>query len=195
MNNSNGNENQIPPPPPQPFPPVFPSRSNPHQSPEIEETNRMFERAEKIMKSLQTPQAVNALQPFDGNPVKLHNFIRSVENLIPFLEPLKNSPFEKIWLQAIRAKIINDADQVLETYGTSLDWEEIKQNLIAHYNDKRDATTLTRELFQLQQTSTIERFFEEVQHSLSLLINNTNISTVEENVRKDRNSTHKENAL
>lgn len=148
------------------------------------------------MKALHTPQSINFLQPFDGNPVKLHGVLRSVEHFMPFLEPMKNTPFEKIWLQAVRAKIINEADQVLETYGTSLDWDEIKANLIAHYNDKRDQVTLTRELFQLQQTSgTIEQFFGQVQHLLSLLINNTNISISDENVRRDRNNTHKEYAL
>lgn len=186
----NNNSNPIPPPPPQPNPLPLPNRNA-----GIEETQRIFEQAEKIMKSLQTPQSITALQPFDGNPVKLHKFLRSVENLMPFLAPLKNTPFEKIWLQAIRSKIIDGADQVLETYGTPLDWNAIKANLIAYYNDKRDPVTLTRELFQLQQTTDIESFFGQVQNLLSLLINNTNISTNDENVKQDRIQTHKENAL
>lgn len=196
-NNSHDNQNPIPTPPPQPLPPIFPSQSNPLPSQRTnDETNRLFEKAERIMKALQTPQSINSLQPFDGNPVKLHGFLRSVEHFMPFLEPMKDTPFEKVWLQAIRAKIINEADQVLETYGTSLNWDEIKSNLIAHYNDKRDQVTLTRELFQLQQSSrSIEQFFEQTQHLLSLLINNTNISIADENVRKDRNNTHKEYAL
>lgn len=190
MNNSpNSNQNPIPPPPPQPNPLPLPN-ANPNM-----EANRIFDQAERIMKSLQTPQAVRELQPFDGNPVKLHSFLRSVDHLMPFIEPLKNSPFEKIWLQAIRAKIINEADQVLETYGTALDWDEIKANLIAYYNDKRDPVTLTRELFQIQQVGSIEQFFGHIQNLLSLLINHTNISTDNENVKQDRILTHKENAL
>lgn len=161
----------------------------------ISETARMFEQADKIMKSLQTPQAVRELQPFDGNPVKLHSFIRSVENLMPFLEALHDTPFENVWLQAIRAKIINEADQVLETYGTKLCWQDIKSNLIAYYNDKRDPVTLTRELFQIHQSGTIEQFYGQVQQLLSLLINHTQISTNDENVKKDRISTHQDNAL
>ena len=56
-------------------------------------------------------------------------FIRSVENLLPFLGALQGTPFEKVWIQAIRGKIIGSTDQVLKIYGTPLDWGEIKNNL------------------------------------------------------------------
>lgn len=123
--NNNDDENPNPIPPPQHNVLPLPNRNQNPRTRGIEETNRIFERAEKIMKALQTPQTINALKPFDGNPAKLHMFIRSVEHFLPVIEPMKDTPFEKIWLQAIRAKIINEADQVLETYGTSLDWDEI----------------------------------------------------------------------
>lgn len=161
----------------------------------IDETIRMCEQAEKIMKSLQTPQAVRELQPFDGNPYKLSGFIQSVENLIPFMTPIKGTPIEKIWLQAIRAKIINEADHALETHGTPLDWESMKDTLRAYFNDKRSPVTLTRELFQTQQTTSIEDFFGQIQNLLSLLINHTNMLTENENVKQDKISTHRENAL
>lgn len=158
-------------------------------------TNEMFQRAEKVLKAMQTPQAIRELPSFDGNPVKLHAFIRAVENLLPFLDTMKDTPFEEVWLQSIRAKITGDADQVLEIHGTPLKWNEIKANLIAYYNDKRDSVTLTRELFQLQQTGSIEEFYGSVQNVLSLLINHTNISTTNANLRADRTKTHQENAL
>lgn len=191
----NSNQNSIPPPPPNPNPLPLPIRNMPQNQNQNAQNNGMLDQVERIMKSLQTPQAVRELQPFDGNPTKLHSFIRAVENLIPFIEPLKGSPYEKIWLQAIRAKIINEADQVLETYGTALNWDDIKENLIAYYNDKRDPVTLTRELFQIQQINSIEEFFGKIQNLLSLLINHTNISTNNENLKQDRILTHQENAL
>lgn len=159
------------------------------------EAEQMFHQAEIVLKSMQTPQAIRDLPAFDGNPVKLHSFIRSVENLRPFLVALENTPFYDVWLQSIRAKIVGDADQILEIYGTPLNWTDIKANLIAYYNDKRDSVTLTRELFQLQQTNTIEQFFGCVHNLLSLLINHTNLSINDETVKQDRIDTHKENAL
>lgn len=156
---------------------------------------QMMANAEKIVKTLQTPQGINILQPFDGNPVKLHSFLRSVDNIMPFIDALEATPYHNVWVQAIRNKIIGDADTVLEVYGTPLDWKIIKANLISHYNDKRDATTLTRELFLAHQTSSIEDFYGRVQHLLSLLVNHANIAIDDPTVRTDRIKTHSENAL
>lgn len=168
---------------------------DPEEQARIAETAEMFNKADKILKAMQTPQAIRELPQFDGNPVRLHCFIRAVENLLPFLDALQGTPFERVWLQSIRAKIVGDADQVLEIYGTPLEWNEIKGNLIAYYNDKRDSVTLTREMFQLQQVGTIEEFYSAVHGILSLIINHTNISTVDINLRADRIKTHQENAL
>lgn len=158
-------------------------------------TEQMFARADRIMKGMQTPQAIRDLPCFDGDAVKLHSFIKSVENLMPFIEALDGTPFHAVWTQSIRAKITGEADRILEIYGTPADWNEIKNNLIAYYNDKRDPVTLTRELFQLQQNGTIENFYGKVQNLLSLLINHTNINTNEDNLKHDRVNTHQENAL
>lgn len=162
---------------------------------QIEEHAQMLANAETMIKSMQTPQAIRDLQTFDGNPVKLHSFIRSVENLLPFIDALVDTPFHDVWLQAVRNKIVGDADNILEVYGTKLNWPEIKANLIAYYNDKRDAVTLTRELFTLQQTTSIEEFYGKVQHVLSLLVNHVNIEIEDVNVRSDRVSTYTDNAL
>lgn len=187
--------NPVPNPNPQPNP-----RPNtlPQPQPDPENDHRtaeMFDRAERVLKAMQTPQAIRELPCFNGDAVKLHSFIKSVENLTPFITAMEGTPFFDVWIQSIRAKITGEADRVLEIYGTPANWEEIKNNLIAYYNDKRDPVTLTRELFQLQQTRTIEDFFGKVQNLLSLLINHTNINTVEINLKADRTSTHQENAL
>lgn len=130
------------------------------------------------MKSLQTSQAVRELQPFDGNPYKPSGFILPAENLIPFMKPIKGTPIGKNWQQTIRAKSINEADHALETHGTPLDWESMKDTLRAYFNDKRSPVPLTRELFQTQQITSIEDFFGQIQNLLSLLINHTNMPQI-----------------
>lgn len=156
---------------------------------------QVFAEADRVVKSMQTPQSIRDLPVFDGNPAKLHSFIRAVENILPFMDTLQQTPFYNVWLQAIRCKITGEADAVLEIYGTTLNWEEIKSHLIAYYNDKRDVTTLTRELFQLQQYTTIEEFFGKVQRQLSLLINYTNVNVDNTQSRKDRTEIYIDNAL
>lgn len=159
------------------------------------DTEVMFNNADRILKSMQTPQTIKDLPSFNGNPIKLHAFIRSVENLIPFISTMENTPFYDIWIQSIRTKITGEADQILEIYGTPLNWDEIKANLIAYYSDKRDPVTLTREMFQLQQTGTIEDFYGKVQNILSHLINHANIENKETHIKNDRINNYKENAL
>lgn len=92
-----------------------------------------------------------------------------------------------IWIQAIRAKIVGDADNVLELYGTNLEWEEIKGNLITHYSDRRDEVSLTRDLFAIKQTGTVEDFYSRISHVVSLLVNLLNINELSAEVRSAKN--------
>lgn len=95
---------------------------------------------------------------------------------MPLLRRAQNSPMFDVWMQSIRSKITGDADTVLELYGTPLDWDDIKTNLISHYSDKRNEVSLTRDLFQLSQTTTVVSLYESVRHIISLLVNQLNLN-------------------
>lgn len=103
--------------------------------------------SENVLKKLQTPHILRDMPCFDRNPIKLHQFLRAIDNIMPVIEKANGHPIYNVWLQCIRSKIIGDADTILELYGTELSWEQIKNNLITHYNDKRDEFSLTRDLF------------------------------------------------
>ena len=119
---------------------------------------------ENALRALQTPQIIRILPPFDGNPIKLHSFIRSIDDLMPEIETVRGTPAHTVWLLAIRSKIIGEADNILEFYGTGTEWEEIKANLITHYSDKRDEVTLIKDLTKLEQKSKdVEEFYKDIQ--------------------------------
>lgn len=86
-------------------------------------------------------------------------------------------------MQSIRAKIIGEADTILELYGTELEWEEIKANLITHYNDKRDEYSLTMDLFHTKQMGSVQQFYEQITHIVSLLVNQLMINERNPNIR------------
>ena len=151
--------------------------------------------ADIVVKSLQTPTAIRDLPTFEGNPIRLNQFLKAVDNIMPTLEQARGTPQFNIWIQSIRSKIIGDADTVLELYGTDLSWREIKQNLITHYNDKRDEVSLTRDLFKLSQTGTYEAFYAEVSHIIALLLNNLNLSETNANVKTAKNKFYQEIGL
>lgn len=138
--------------------------------------NEEVGRVQSILKTMQTPQIIRDLPSFSGEQVKLHAFIRSIDNLMPLIDSVQGTPMYSIWQQSIRAKIVGDADNILELYGTSLDWVEIKQNLITHYSDRRDEVSLTRDLFKLYQSGNVEDYYSKISHIVSLLINLLNLS-------------------
>lgn len=142
---------------------------------------------QNVLKSLQTPQILRDLPSFDGSPVKLHSFLRSIDNLIPIINSVRGTPMHTIWIQAIRTKIVGDADNVLELYGTNLDWDEIKSNLITHYSDRRDEISLTRDLFGITQIGSVEDFYSKISHIVSLLINLLNINEANPQVKTAKN--------
>lgn len=151
---------------------------------------------ESALRALQTPQIIRILPPFDGNPIKLHSFIRSIDELMPEIERVRGTPAYTVWLLAIRSKIIGDADCVLEFYGTGSDWDEIKTNLITHYSDKRDEVTLTKDLFKLTQNDKkVEDFFKDIQFALSLMINQLNINEPNVDVRTAKNQFYQDMGL
>lgn len=151
---------------------------------------------ESALRALQTPQIIRVLQPFDGNPIKLHSFIKSIDDLMPEIERVRNTPAYTVWLLAIRSKIIGDADSVLEFSGTSSDWSEIKSNLITHYSDKRDEVTLTKDLFKMtQKDKPIEEFYKEIQFCLSLMVNQLNLNESNIDIRNAKNHFFQEMGL
>lgn len=139
---------------------------------------------EGILRSMQTPQILRDIPCFTGDPIKLNSFIKSIDHLMPLLKRAESTPVWNIWMQAVRSKIVDEADSVLELYGTDLDWEEIKSTLMTHFNDKRDEVSLTRDLFKISQTGTVEDFYGKISNSISLLVNQLCLNEKNEDVIK-----------
>ena len=96
---------------------------------------------------------------------------------MPLLLPARNTTVFPIWMQAIRGKIIDDADRTLELYGASIfDWNEIKSTLITHFGDKRDESSLTRDLFKLTQEGSVIDFYKQISHNVALIVNIINLN-------------------
>lgn len=136
-----------------------------------------------IFNSLRIPDAIKDLPKYDGNPRLLHEFITNVEEILLHIRGADNTPQGLIFLRAIRNKIDGQANEVLNTYGTSLNWNEIKSNLITHYSDKRTETSLIRDLHSLRQYGKpVEKFYSEVMEIQSILTTNVSIHETDLNV-------------
>lgn len=136
-----------------------------------------------IFNSLRIPDAIKDLPKFEGNPRLLYEFISNVEEILLHIRGADNTPQGLILLRAIRNKIDGPANEVLNMYGTSLNWDEIRGNLISHYSDKRTETSLIRDLHSLKQfNKPIEKFYSEIMEIQSALSNNLSIHESEDNV-------------
>lgn len=129
-----------------------------------------------IFQSLRIPDAIKDLPLYDGNPRSLYDFIKNVEEILVLLPQIDGTPYANVILRAVRNKIVGDANEVLNMYGTPTNWDTIKANLILHYADKRNETSLIRDLHGLRQTTeTIEQFYAKVIELLSTIVNHVQI--------------------
>lgn len=148
--------------------------------------DRIISPSESVLKKLQTPNILRDLPCYDGNPIKLHQFLRAIDNIMPVIEEARGTQMYQVWIQCIRSKITGDADTVLELYGTELSWNDIKSNLVTHYNDKRDEVSLTRDLFKSSQQGTVEEFYGKISHIISLLLNQLGLSETNVDVKASK---------
>lgn len=133
----------------------------------------------QICDSLKVPDCVKTIPEFNGNPSQLHHFVYGVDKIHEILPNIVENPnhsFTFTILSAIRAKIVGAANDVLCSYGTSLIWADIKKELIRNFSDRRDETTLLKDLHNLSQRNlSIEEYFNKIMQFSTLLMNYVDI--------------------
>lgn len=149
-----------------------------------------------VFQSLRIPDAIKQLPTFDGNPRLLFEFLSNVEEILLFIRGTDKTPYGSILLRAIRNKIEGQANEVLNMYGTPLNWDNIRDNLILHYADKRTETSLIRDLHGLKQyRKPFEKFYSEVVEIQSALCNNILLNENDQNVVKAKKELYGEMCL
>lgn len=129
----------------------------------------------EVFDNLRIPDVIKALPEFDGNPRLLFDFINNVEEILSVI-PQAQASYLRLILRSIRNKIVGQANEILNMYGTTLNWEQIKANLITHYSDKRSEINLIKDLHQLSQGSlTLEVFYSKIIEIHSTMVNHVTI--------------------
>lgn len=149
-----------------------------------------------IFNSLRIPDAVKDMPSFDGNPHLLFDFLNNVEEILSHIQSIAGTGYSQIILRAIRNKITGPANEVLNMYGTSTNWVEIKSNLITHYADKRNETSLIRDLHQLRQDlDSVETFYAKIIHILSTIMNHVRVHEKNQTVIEAKKTLYEEMCL
>ena len=80
-----------------------------------------------------------------------------------------NERYSEVLWHYYRNKIVGQADNLLESYNTPLNWECISRCLVTHFAEKRDVSSLEYQLTSLVQgRQSIQEFYHEVYTCLSL---------------------------
>lgn len=125
------------------------------------------------------PDVVKSLREFSGRQNEFSSWKKSIERVLNIYESSRGTPKYFGILNTIRNKITGNADIVLESYNTPLNWEAIAKCLTAHYADKRDLGTLEYQMTSLVQgQKTIQEFYQEVYSHLSLILNNVSCMNI-----------------
>lgn len=118
------------------------------------------------------PDVVRSLKDFTGQPGEFNSWKKSVDRILQLYDGIKGTPKYFGILSVIRNKIVGQADVVLESYNTPLDWKCIARCLTMHYADKRDLSTLEYQMTSLIQGNlTVQEFYHSVYSHLSLILN------------------------
>lgn len=143
------------------------------------------------------PDAVKELQIFNGNPTEYISWVHNVENILTDYEIVKHKPIYRAILQNIRQKIRGSANGALISHNIfDSSWEEIKSCLSLHYADKRDVRTLVHQLSNLTQKNlTIDEYYANINHQLSLIINKIKTETYGADTIQALSETYRNSAL
>lgn len=133
------------------------------------------EHAGRINELDRLPDVVRTLKEFSGNRAEFTSWRKSVDRIFGVYSAQQGTPKHYGILVTVRSKIVGEADAVLESYNTPLNWQAIAQCLTDHFADRRDLKTLEYQLYTLSQRGkSIDEFYQTVYYHLSLILNQIN---------------------
>ena len=113
------------------------------------------------------PDVVRSLREFYGNPAEFSSWKKSVERILKIYEPSIGTPEYFGILNVIRNKIVGSADAALESYNTFLNWKAISRCLTMHITNKRDLSTLERQMTCLiQGRKSVQEFYGSIRSNV-----------------------------
>jgi len=120
----------------------------------------------------ETLDIVKSIPEFKGDPVKYVSWRQAAVTAHKLFEPFAGSSKYYQAVAIIRNKIVGNADSVLSTYNTVLNFKAILARLDFAYSDKKSVYTLEQELSTLRQgQKSINQFYDEVERKLTSIIN------------------------
>lgn len=119
------------------------------------------------------PDFVRELQPFDGRPAELADWLADVDSIFRVYREKGATACQISLLErTVRRKLKGEAADILNANNITTSWTDIKNTLILYYRDKRDIKTLDYELTSVKKASSecLSSYYSRVNELLSLII-------------------------
>lgn len=122
------------------------------------------------------PDVTRLIKEFSGDRTSFGSWKKNVDRIMAMFAGQELTHKYYLVTLAVRMKVVGEAETVLESYNTPLNWKAISKCLTEHYADKRDLKTLEYQLFSLTQGRlSIMEFYQAVYHQLSLILNQVSV--------------------
>lgn len=120
----------------------------------------------------ETLDIIKSVPEFRGDANRYVSWRQAAVTAHKLFEPFAGSSKYYQAVAILRNKIIGNADSVLSTYNTVLNFHAIIERLDFAYSDKKSIYTLEQELSTLRQgQKTLLQFYDEVEHKLTAIVN------------------------
>lgn len=94
---------------------------------------------------------VNAIPKYNGNPKALTRFVTQTDEIIELINGLQPNEIQiKLILFQIKAKLTDRAEELINDHKFDT-WKDLREFLIAKYEDKQQAPTIACNMVKLQQ--------------------------------------------
>lgn len=142
------------------------------------------------------PDLTKLIREFSGNRTEFGSWKKNVSRIMSLYEGRENTNAYFLITLAIRNKITGEADAVLESYNTPLNWKAIAKCLTDQFADKRDLKTLEYQLFSMTQGRlTVAEFYQAVYYQLSLILNQISVQELKPDSVHALKQNYREKAL
>lgn len=118
-----------------------------------------------VINSSKIPDPIKFLPSFDGETKTLHHWLTAAQDVLALYEDVRVAApaVYRVWIGVIRSKIVAKANEALVSRNIPNDWDAIRLNLIEHFGDRRDLSTLCQKIpYMKQGQKSIDTFHKEV---------------------------------
>lgn len=132
------------------------------------EQQQLQQQNQRLVVNIDPLRYINKIRTFNGKREELPNFIKQIDLIAPIMQRYDDNS-QEIFITAIRAKLIERAQQVLDIHPHIITWNEIKTLLMSNFSSYKSIEQMYKDLRAIRFRGDILGLYNEIQRTLGLL--------------------------